>query len=381
MVAPINYPFTPMAKKLEKYVLNINEILEQDTRNIVEARAISSKKRELVFALKNTIEKMMYMNYTIKNQVHIFEQNIPMFSMTVDTYRKHIYSIIDDSILRTHRINGVLTQKIKSISNAKNIFADRAKEFNYLELGKIEIRQDDFITVKDYTFFIDLFEENKETSVTQTVSYDKKDEVFVEIGHPKKSINKAEDVTTSAGIKHDKTSIVEDVKEDAIVVKEDKTTIPDLPNTTSLDTVETVSKKDINDEDFIIGVSQTDASCIIQRVGLEMDPAKIPGELRSTIKYTDDRNGINENFSYFKNIKVFQMSNYLPLDNELVLVDHYNMNNKSIIAAFRYDEKSGKLFYTREFRGHIGYDRLFDQWFRKHQSKELFRALTDVIKK
>jgi hypothetical protein len=378
VVAPIGIS----EKQLKKYIDNINCLLDQDNRNIVQVRAITSRKRDLVYALKTIIERMMILNYSIKNQVHILTDNIPMFSMTIETYRVHIADCIDSSILRTHKVNGILSRKIKSIKSARILFSDVAKQFDYLGYSKKEVAKNDYIKIQDYVLFLEVLDEsNKDnnfeikTKIIETIDQYGKLTIHAEE-------HKTQNIDTLANKEKQSKNVQKENTKETIA---ENTSIEG-----HIDTVDTTKSNIVVDsrdmitretEDFKIGLSQNDINNIKQRFNVEFDKGKIPGDLTESISYNDDRTIVKDEYSYFKNLDIFQMSNYLPLNNELVFIDQITINGKRQIAAFRYNSNTSTIYYFREFRTNIGFDRKFGYWFKDRQSKELFGVLDKIYDK
>lgn len=381
MVAPANL----YSKKIDRYENNILSLLDADLRDFAERRLPRSQKKAAVEALKKSIEKMMYMNYTIREQVRLLTDNVPFFSMTNETYIKHVRTVLGDDILRMHKLNGILCYKLRKINNTRKMFSDTKEQFDYLHLDEIKVYENDYITFKDYELFLKVYENSliakNDTQREETSLEYSENSVHLQRTVHKSNIQKElevyENIELSTKTENKKDSPLEEFKKVEIEEK--------LNNDENLAKDSVFTQSDIfgsglvkENEDFKISTVQDDPYNITQRVKIEFDNGLIPGDLDEFARLSANGTDIAERYAYFHSLDTFQMSDYLPQHNELLFVKHDDVG----VGIYRYDSRVNTLFYVKNFNDmHIGYSRTFEHWYKKHASDQFHKAVVRALTK
>ncbi|MDF1875666.1 hypothetical protein JHD48_07960 [Sulfurimonas sp. SAG-AH-194-I05] len=362
------------AKKLNQYSEAMSAMIaDYEVQSPVELKKMKSPRLEMMLAFKDHILKMVSACFPIGLQLRIMAESIPGFRVTPDTYRLHLETVVGVEAYRIYKVNSYLLGRPRQLRGLIERFDDVEEQYQAFENKEYHSYKNKLIvsvSLEDFKAFMLLYKEDivngfdyvitkplEHVFVTPTAIVEKevvKEEVLI-INEP---IDK--------GIPTEKEKIVE--------VKGQKIDVNNLQFYRDPNRVIPVGKERFKYEDVCprfgllegIVLDDTALKNIPDRFPIIEDIFDFPYDKTLPYTYDTKTNGtqIDGVFCFFSDFRLFNASNYVPEDNEIMIFGK-NYESPSGLNYYVFRFYKGVLCKMYDFRPHtiINCNNEFIDWF------------------
>ncbi|MDX9743720.1 MAG: hypothetical protein RBT59_07890 [Arcobacteraceae bacterium] len=370
------------ANQFNKFKENSHLIIKKILENKQEIKRVNAPKLEIMIYFKDAIKEMIDACFPVQMQMEVLSQSMPVFSITPDTYRTNLEKIVGADALREYKINMYFLRALPKIRALQKEFKnDLKKQFEALdkkELVSPQGRVYVVITIDDYMSFLKKFKDEVAGGFSHVIDgycapdFDSSPTNVKEKKRKKTFQSEVQETSFEVSVQ---SKITEDMAV-CVVQKEEKVeTANHLPVVKKDDYRAVKNEKDeignlIHPHTVREGVTVDN---INSRFEIFEDKYEVPNDVSLGFELTSNRDEFAEFFSYFNDIALFQASDYIPDENELLICGRkHTIKNENRMAYDMYRFFDGVLYKTEFFNPHsiILYGRQFRTWSGLSSTKE-----------